>query len=286
MLDGKIINNKILLHTAQWYITHTCNLPCEHCLSHNNFAIKGEDSFEDNIEHAKEWNRLVTIKDFTIIGGEVFTHNNLNQWVHGLRDIFSDVKDFKVLTNGTLLEKYYDSFDSWFDKDIIIELSFKREKDFKNFMLLLQRYKNYDIKDHFLYDKVIYIDGKLRFLIEHCTTHVPWAVKDKIDGVYNFWDNDPEESHKKCWQKDCHYFHKGELYKCGTLVGAKEFVKKYPVKYFNKKLYEDYKPIQYTDTNLQKKITSLNFAVNQCSSCPIDNGKKDKIVLDKRKIMP
>ena len=284
MINGKIVDNKILLHTAQWYITHTCNISCSNCLSYNNFAIRGHDKFSDNLEAAKAWSQLVKIKDFTIVGGETFTHNKLNDWVFGLRDIFSDIKDFKVITNGTLLKKYEANFTDWFDRDVIIEISFKNSADYVVLQKHLTNYSNVEIKTHFMYDQAIYIDDKLRFLIEFCDNHRPWAVKSKENDVYMFWENDSKESHKKCWQKYCHYFFRGKLYKCGTVVGAQEFVKNYPVEERCKDLYLDYKPISHTDNDLHAKILQLNNEIPQCSMCPIA-AVPEQIILDRKKII-
>lgn len=285
MINGRIINNKILVHTAQWYITHTCNLTCSHCLSFNNFAIAGHDEFENNMDAAKHWNQLITIKDFTIVGGETFTHNNLDDWAVGLREIFSDVKDFKIITNGTLLTKYADKFNKWFDLDIVIEISFKNIKDYQTLQKILSTYNNVEIKSHFMYDQAIYIDNKLRFLIEFCEYHTPWAVKSKTKNKYEFWKTDKEAAHKKCWQKYCHYFYQGQLYKCGTIVGAREFVQKYQVDTNCKELYLDYKPINYYDNNLLDKIVSLNNAVSQCEMCPVAS-PQEQIIIDNKKILP
>jgi hypothetical protein len=285
MINGKIINNKILLHTAQWYITHTCNISCANCLSYNNFAISGHDSFDDNIEAAKAWNKIVTIKDFTIVGGETFTHNNLDQWAIGLREVFSDIKDFKIITNGTLLPKYVNRFDAWFDLDIIIEISFKRISDYQILNQYLSKYNNVQIKQHLLYDQAIYINNKLCFLIEFCDNHRPWAVNNVTDNVYQFWDNDAEAAHKKCWQKYCHYFYQGKLYKCGTVVGAQEFVKKYKVKEECKNLYLDYNPINYNDEELHSKILELNYSIPQCSMCPIAS-EPINLEIDIKKLLP
>lgn len=285
LINGKIIDNKILVHTAQWYITHTCNLACKHCLSHNNFAISGHKDVKDNLEHAKAWNKLITIKDFTIVGGEVFTHNDLNTWVHGLRDVFTDIANFKVITNGTLLEKYAASFDSWFNKDVVIEVSIKRDRDKNTFVDFLKRYNKVEIKEHYLYDQAVYINGKLCFLVEFCTQHKPWAVKEYKNGLYKFWYNSSKLAHKDCWQKYCHYFYQGDLYKCGTIVGAKEFVKKYPVNSNDKSIYAGYNPIKHTDTDLLQRITDLNKHIPQCSRCPISSADTN-LVLDNKKILP
>jgi hypothetical protein len=115
---------------------------------------------KNNIEAAKAWNKIVTIKDFTIDGGETFTHNNLDQWAIGLREVFSDIKDFKIVTNGTLLPKYVNRFDAWFDLDIIIEISFKRIGDYQILNQYLSKYNNVQIKQHFMYDQAAMLQKK------------------------------------------------------------------------------------------------------------------------------
>lgn len=285
MINGRLINNKILLHTAQWYITHTCNINCANCLSYNNYAIKGHDNFLDNIEAANAWNKLVTIKDFTIVGGETFTHNYLDQWATGLRNIFADINNFKIITNGTLLEKYTHCFDKWFDLNIIVEISFKRQTDYKILQNYLSKYDLVTIKKHFMYDQAIYINNKLCFLIEFCTNHRPWAVKDIKNNKYQFWDNNAKLTHDKCWQKYCHYFYKGKLYKCGTIVGAQEFVNKYPVETTCKNLFLAYEPIDYTDNNLHEKILELNNHIPQCGMCPIASDPIN-LKIDTKKHLP
>jgi len=285
LINGKIINDKILVHTAQWYITHTCNISCNHCLSYNNYNIKGHDNFKENLIYAKEWAKKIIIKDFTIVGGEVFTHNNLNQWVFGLREIFPDIENFKVLTNGTVLSKYADSFDKWFEKNIIIEISFKREEDYNDLYEILKRYKNVERKIHFMYDEAIYINGKLCFLVEYCDSHMQWGIKEYKEGFYEFYNSNSEEAHKSCWQKDCHYFYKGNLYKCGTIVGAQEFVKNFPVKEHIKSRINGYAPLKYDHPDLLEQIKSLNNHIPQCSLCP-SIALDDKLVVDNKKILP
>lgn len=269
----------------QWYITHTCNLACKHCLSFNNFAIKGHESFEDNMVHAQEWNKLVEIRDFTIIGGETFTHNDLNTWVHGLRDIFSYIEDFKVITNGSMMYKYEKDFDSWFEKDVIIEVSTKTQQDKIAFEKFLTRYDNITYGDHQEQDYAVYINGKLRFVVEHCKWHREWAIKEKINNVYRFWNNDPVQAHKTCRFRFCHYFYQGDLYKCGTIVGAREFVKKYPVDLEDRQHFDEYQPIRYSDPDIHEKIKSLNFAVPLCSKCPVED-LPGKLILDNKKQLP
>ena len=115
--------------------------------------------------------------------------------------------------------------------------------------------------------------------------HRPWAVKTITDNVYQFWNNDAEAAHKKCWQKYCHYFYKGNLYKCGTIVGGQEFVNRYPVDPTCKNLFLAYQPISPMDNDLHKKILGLNNHTSQCSMCPIATDPID-LEIDSKKILP
>ena len=62
------------IEMGQWYITHTCNLACNNCLSYNNYKIGGHERWEDNEEFVKLWSERVYIEDCSIIGGEPFAN--------------------------------------------------------------------------------------------------------------------------------------------------------------------------------------------------------------------
>jgi len=76
------------------------------------------------------------------------------------------------------------------------------------------------------------------------------------------------------------------MYKCGTVVGAQEFVKKYSVRPQDKELYESYRPIDPMSNNLEVQIQNLNNSIPQCSLCPSKSDEYEDIVLDKKKILP
>ena len=78
MLNGRILKNgKILVHALQWYISHSCNLTCNNCSNFNNFAIKGNHTFETYKVQAQQWAEKLHVNDFCIIGGEPFVNNDL-----------------------------------------------------------------------------------------------------------------------------------------------------------------------------------------------------------------
>jgi len=84
-------------------------------------------------------------------------------------------------------------------------------------------------------------------------------------------------SHITCVANNCHYIYKGKLYKCGTIVGAQEFVKKYRVEPKAAYLINSYKPIDLNDTDLDEQVNNLKKHIPQCSLCPT-NSKTEPIV--------
>lgn len=294
MLNGSIINGKYLLATAQWYITHSCNLTCSNCLSFNNFAIGGHSSFANNKHYAEEWNELVYIDDFTIIGGETFTVPSLDEWVTGLRGIFGYIKDFKLITNGTLFYKHKHNIKKWLDLGVIIEVSLHSKSHLKFLYEVLKDFDHeiVDILDsrvpnkyREIYQNAVFINNKLSFIITYVLAHQKWGVRSIEDNKFNFYSSDKESAHDTCWQKDCHYFFEGKLYKCGTIVGAREFVKRYPVDKTASKLYNNYKPLAYDDKNLQEKLIAMNYCTDQCALCPV-NSEQEILKLTPKKILP
>ena len=100
------------------------------------------------------------------------------------------------------------------------------------------------------YEEAILVDDHPAFIINYKDKFMPWGVKNIDNGVYNFYESDREQAHTACWHNDCPYIYKGKMYKCGTVVGAQAFVKKYPVRQQDKDLYE-LKPLIQTKMNLE-----------------------------------
>ena len=302
MLNGRILKNgKILVHALQWYIGHSCNLTCTNCSNFNNFAISGQDKYSDFEREAQRWSEKLHVNDFGIIGGEPFTNNDLDNWVHGLRDVFT-CKDFRVVTNGTLLARHADKMKAWFDKGVTVELSFHSQDHVPKAFAIIDevldgKYEKYKVtKNNFIkdqsrhagcyYEEAILVDDHPAFIINYKDKFMPWGVKNIDNGVYNFYESDREQAHTACWHNDCPYVYKGKMYKCGTVVGAQAFVKKYPVRQQDKDLYESYKPVDAFSNTLEDQVSALSNSIPQCVLCPINSGSVEKISLDKKKVMP
>lgn len=279
----KSSNKKVSLREVQFYISHTCNLSCPNCLSFNNFNISGHHQY--NNETCKQWSNILNISDLTIIGGEPLGNPYLNDWVTGLRKLFPDVADFKICTNGLLLDKWIDEIRQWVEQRVVIEISVHSSKHFDkinasiaeifknmNVETFESDYPDYDYPDYYgrEYNKIIFYKNFPAFIISNPYEFSEWGVKNISKSKLDFFDSDPLQAHSQCPYKECHYIYNGEMYKCGTLVGAKELIKKYIVDPKSNKLIDSYTPIKLTDSDIVSKLQRITQnAIPQCALCPI-----------------
>jgi len=258
---------KHLVEMGQWYITHTCNLSCENCLSYNNYKISGHERWEDNEEFVKLWSERVYIQDCSIIGGEPFANPDIHKWAMGVRKYF-DTKDLKVCTNGTYLEHHIDNIKQWIDNGIVLEIQYhdpmhKQKIDVAIKQILGSNTHKISGRDwhgepdyYEEFDDIYFVDNRVAIVVVasfEFYTHT-------INGV-----GDAEFTHKFCAWRDCHYFYRGELYKCGALVGAQGMAEKFDL--LNKDIITQYKPVNVFDNDLGSAIKQLQKSVPQCAMC-------------------
>jgi len=258
---------KHFVEMGQWYITHTCNLSCKNCLSYNNYKISGHERWEDNEEFVKLWSERVYIQDCSIIGGEPFANPDIHKWAMGVRKYF-DTKDLKVCTNGTYLEHHIDNIKQWIDNGIVLEIQYhdpmhKQKIDAAIKQILGSNTHKISGRDwqgepdyYDEFDEIYFVDNRVAILVVasfQFYTHT-------IDGV-----GDAEFTHKFCAWRDCHYFYRGELYKCGALVGAQGMAEKFDL--LNKDIITQYKPVNVFDNDLGSAIKQLQKSVPQCAMC-------------------
>lgn len=262
---------------AQWYISHTCNLSCKNCLSYNNFSISGHERWAENSEYVKRWSELVEVEDFSIIGGEPLGNPDLDFWVKGLHEYFT-TKDFKICTNGTQVDRWVKEMPLWIDLGVILEIH-THDKSFVSDMWKFLRktfpnieyVKGKDYSSSTYYDDynwVGLVNGKVAILQTDDWNFYPWGVKGKNEhGEYEMFETNPKITHTLCQWRNCHYFYRDQLFKCGTLVGAQKFVTKYPVKTEHKQLILDYKPVSMHSNNLEEDLANLKQFLPQCGLC-------------------
>lgn len=276
------MHKKIKLSLVQFYISHTCNLSCPNCLSLNNFAISGHEFYDHNT--VSQWAEIIDIDDLTIIGGEPLSNPDLNNWVTGLKSIYPNIADFKICTNGTLLEQWIESARLWIENQVVIEISVHSSKHLEQINAAIakivehldvesfcENYPNYKFPDYYReYNRIIFYKQFPAFIINYNFEFSEWGIKSIESNKLNFFRNNAELAHKHCPYKDCHYIYKGEMYKCGTLVGAKALIERYHVDNLSNILINHYKPISLTDPDIRYKLSTITEkSIPQCAMCPI-----------------
>ena len=271
---------------VQFYISHTCNIACPGCLSFNNYAISGHDLFSDWEKDATSWSKILNPKDMSIIGGEPMTNPDLHNWAIGIRKLFKNCTDFKICTNGLLIDRWRQHIPEWWDNNIILEVSAhtkshfeKAQKDIESLIgnKNISKYtidtvtKYTSVPDYYIEDyDVFYVQGnKVVALIAKEYEFDKWGIKNYKNNQLKFFNSDPIRAHDNCAIRNCHYIYKGQLYKCGTVVGAQEFIKKYNVDPQGAKLFQMYKPIAHDQPDVMQKVAGLtDQPIPQCRLCP------------------
>ena len=185
----------------------------------------------------------------------------------GVRKYF-DTQDLKVCTNGTYLDLHIDNIKKWIDAGIVLEIQYHDPMHKQKIDIAIQQILgsntnkingdqwqgNPDYYEEF--DEIYFVDNRVAIVVVgsfEFYTHT-------IDGT-----GDAEFTHKFCAWRDCHYFYKGDLYKCGALVGAQAMAEKFDL--LNKDIITQYKPINVFDNDLDGKIKQLQKSVPQCAMC-------------------
>ena len=232
----------------------------------------------------KKWSSTVNATDICIIGGEPFANRDLHKWVDGMLEHFPNVQDKKLTTNGTMLGKNIENCVDWISRGLILEVTvhdpahksdilhniakIANHFDYKKSGRIVQFFKrlfNYqgNYPDYYnSYNEIYFVNNAPAILVQYTYGWQHWGVNDKFE----FYDSDPHAAHETCIFSNCHHVYNGKLYKCPFILGAQTFVEKYPVPEYQKKLVQDYQPIDPDDA---QGIANLHRTIPQCSLCPV-----------------
>ena len=237
-------------------------------MSYNNFNISGHERWADNADDVARWGELVTVNDFSIIGGEPLGNPDLDLWVKGLHKHF-DTKEFKICTNGVQLDRWIDNIAEWTEMGVILEIHTKDQSHLSDTWKFLNRAFPKDIqwRKGIEHDWIGTYNDKPVCYQSMDSSFLTWGTKGRNEkGEYELFETNPKHTHALCQWNNCHYFFRGGLWKCGTIVGAQEFVNKYPVKQDHKDKILEYTPITISN-NLEQDIKNLTKMIPQCGLC-------------------
>jgi hypothetical protein len=205
------------------YITDSCALSCQGCISFNNYALGGHLSLSEQVqERISTWARLVSVDRIYIIGGEPLSHPDLAQWMTLIEQSWPRSR-WTIVTNGRGLESRTAEVQTWIEQGWDLEVSSHSRQDFEQVQAwwasvikdMLVPTVARRTKDHMgLTDYWEDSDGGAMMQIG-LRDHFYAATHTIRDGVIS-WNRltSVRSSHALCPAKMCTHLVDGKMYSC------------------------------------------------------------------------
>lgn len=280
-------SKKHYLPDSTFYITHSCNLTCNHCQTFNNKRFKGHYLWHKYEDEYKEWSKIVDPGLVNIHGGEPLTNPDILNWANGLKKLWPNAKEYTVSTNGTLLSKKKDLVIELVNKgwrwDVSIHDPITFDSILKSFLEIFQDF-NISVIDRKDGEKSV-MDIKNNKTI---ATFLPQyyffknAFRYTKKGVVHMWRNDINEAHRLCQygfaeltnehnSTPCRWFVAGKLFKCQLTAITEDLIKQFTIEEEAVELLKKYKPASpyQSKEKIDNFIKNLDKPLDQCTLCPV-----------------
>jgi len=262
--------SKYLLHHIEFYITNVCNLTCSDCRTFNNFDLKGRYKF--NANQIEPWTKLLDLNKYTIMGGEPTLHPELFDWMEGLAELWPNVQDRHLVTNGTYLSQVKGLHQMAARHKYTISISIHSQS--LRPLICEQILKTFGVCELLPIQKNNKFRNQLE-LVSHMGVKIILKNSEHFqaspfqDNSFTLHDSDPKLAHKNCNIKNCHHMIDGKLYKCGFMATAQTFLRQYkqPIP----KLLSDYEPLTADCVTSQDVLDNFQTYIDQCKFCRQDN---------------
>ena len=246
----------------EFHVTHSCNLTCQGCTHFTNHGHVGMFDTKVLGEWFSNWNKRITPKDISILGGEPLLNKNLIEIIKLTRESWIRPENSKtrIVTNGLLVHRWDESLPRALEKyNCIIEVSVHSHDE--EYLNLLK--KSLDIISKW--------KDKYNFTLDLWEGYENWYLTYKGFGttMVPFEDNDPQTSWNACTSKFFTNLYEGKLWKCPQITYLPLQKKKYGDS-FSKKWdpYLKYVPLSPECTNEELLEFFERKEESICSMCP------------------
>lgn len=265
-------------------INNSCNMSCEHCLTFNNFDLKGVFSWETHADKYTKWAELISFEGISLQGGEPYLNPELTTWAENIIRLFPTNNANGITTNGTLLGKNIEKTRYLIDLGWVIFISIhdksQKEKIVNAVEEILSVYDDVEIEvfdedplSEYSYSNHQVVEYKKngKILIQYVEYYdffpSPQFAKD---GVISFNRGDTVKNHERCMASPCSMFIHGKFYKCSLLSMYEEASKQIKFEEDALSLLKEYKGCDPFDDeeNIKTFIDTIKQPVPQCQLCP------------------
>jgi len=247
------------------HLAHSCNLTCESCSHYSNQGHKGILSLEQADDWMTSWNRRISPKTFSLLGGEPTIHPNLPEFLLLARRRWPSAA-LRLVTNGFFLH-HHPTLPQVLGND-------------PNACLYLSIHHNAEEYS----EKIKPIRTLLKSWVEHYgiavahyDSHTNWTRRYHGFGnaMQPFADDQPRRSWENCRARFCPQLFEGKIWKCGPLAYLKLQDAKYQLS-ANWQPYLSYAPLEpgCSDEALEEFFSREEES--HCGMCPANPQRFEK----------
>jgi organic radical activating enzyme len=275
----------MILPELSVYISHTCDLACDHCFTYNNLDWGGHFLFSEQKEKLQELNKLSEFEEIFILGGEPINHPELDLWMEWIERSWPTSSKW-IVTNGRNLRTFDMKNPDWIDRGWKLEISAHSPEDLKAILSWLDSKsiiygKFFDDRHsdaHWHYD-LKYKDKTVGELSESWLFYKSSAILENRKSITWKGLQDKEEQHKLCPSKYCLHLLNGKFYRCPQQALLPYVSKTFQIDNFYRQIAEQ--DLGCYPEEFSQWIKTKDQAQDQCRLC--DWGEKE-ILPEKSKI--
>lgn len=260
------------------YITDSCALSCEGCITYNNFALGSHLELTEQVqERIRAWSKTTRVHHIYVIGGEPLSHPHLSDWLQFISATFDSPRK-TIVSNGRDLNAHTQLLADSMEQGWDLEISSHSRQDHDSAtawwhgvsgQLMEATVAERQRDQHGITD--YWRDSEGRPLIQiGLRDHFYPANYDIQDGVITWPTLQPASAtHRACPARQCAHLVDGIMYRCPVQATLPRLAQRFQVEEPAASIARattSYDPLQPRGS-LSAWMSSMTQPQPQCSLC-------------------
>ena len=259
--------NKFQLPFVEMMVTQFCNLSCVGCSNYADLKHTGYVPWQIGRQEIESWLPRLDIKEFGIMGGVPLINPEIKTWIRGLRELLPN-SPIRFSTNGELLDKHLDVVETAHEVgNFVFKITVHQHSERVEAVIakIFGMYKWEPVREHGI--NRYRTDRGLRFQINRPQTFIKTYRNDYAN--MRPFDSNPADSFAICIQQTCPLMLGGRMYKCSTLGGLEDTLKRFGVTDPSWQPYVgQYITPASSDSDIEAFLNNFGQANRVCRMCP------------------
>lgn len=268
---------KFQLPFVEMMVTQFCNLSCLGCSNYADLKHTGYVPWEQGRQEIQSWLPRLDIKEFGIMGGEPLINPELKTWIRGLRELLPD-SPIRFSTNGELLDRHLDVVETAHEVGNFVFKITVHQNSERVEAVISRIFSMYDWEPVREFGINRYKTSRgLKFQINRPQTFIKTYRNDYANMLP--FNSNPVDSFDICIQQTCPLMYQGRLYKCSTLGGLEDTLKRFNIKDPSWNPYiGQYITPDSSDDDITAFLNNFGKPHRVCTMCPTAKDAESKIL--------